>query len=102
MANVQLPCTMGTECDYKTPELGFDQAMAMLDRHLLGAHQQGQQERQGQGTAPSRTGKFVRPRLELKESFVDEEVFAFFVHRWSEYKVVAGVKEELAKKELSQ
>ena len=43
----------------------------------------------------------MRPRLELKDSFVDEETFAFFVHRWSEYKGMAGVASDLAKKELS-
>ena len=102
MAAVQLPCTMGTgECDYETPELPPDLALAMLDRHLLGAHQQGGQQGR-QDATPARTGKFVRPRLELKDSFVDEEVFAFFVHRWKEYKSVSGVKAENAKQVLGQ
>ena len=41
----------------------------------------------------------IRPRLELKDSCVEEERFAFFEHRWSEYKVIAGVKENI-KQEL--
>ena len=102
MAAVQLPRTMGTgECDYETPELPPDLALVMLDRHLLGAHQQGGQQGR-QDATPARTGKFVRPRLELKDSFVDEEVFAFFVHRWKEYKSVSGVKAENAKQVLGQ
>ena len=102
MAAVQLPCTMGTEeCDYKTPELQFDQAMAVLDRHLLGVHQQGGHPER-QDATPARTGKFVRPRLELKDSFVDAEVFAFFVHRWKEYKSVSRVAADEAKQVLGQ
>ena len=42
----------------------------------------------------------IRPRLELKDSYVEEERFAFFEHRWSEYKVIAGVKENI-KQELA-
>ena len=44
--------------------------------------------------------KVIRPRLELKDSYVEEERFAFFEHRWSEYKVIAGVKENI-KQELA-
>ena len=39
--------------------------------------------------------------LELKDSFMDEEVFAFFEHSWSEYKMIAGVTKNV-KQELAQ
>merc|ERR1711984_51237 len=52
-------------------------------------------------TSQVKTGKIGRPRLELKDSFVDEETFAFFEHRWAEYKGMASVATDMAKKELS-
>ena len=43
--------------------------------------------------AKVKTEKVIRPRLELKDSYVEEERFAFFKHRWEEYKVIAAIKE---------
>ena len=100
MEKVMLPCTMGDTCDYVTPELGVEYAMQLLDKHLLGVHEQGPAETKGTAAAPVKTGKIIRPRLELKDSYVEEERFDFFEHRWSEYKVIAGVKENL-KQELA-
>ena len=95
MEKVTLPCTMGDACEYVTPELGVEYAMQLLDKHLLGVHEQGPAETGGPAAAPVKTGKVIRPRLELKDSYVEEERFAFFEHRWSEYKVIAGVKENI-------
>ena len=38
MAPISLPCALGTGCDYKTPELEYDQADAQLERHMKYAH----------------------------------------------------------------
>lgn len=77
MEKAKLPCTMGAACDYQTPELEFEQAVKLLDRHLLGAHEQGTAN--GQAVkSQAKTGKIIRPRLELKDSYVEEEQFAFF------------------------
>ena len=70
---------------------------------LMGMHRQMAHPQQVQApiTSQVKTGKIVRLRLELKDSFVDEETFAFFEHRWSEYKGMARVAPDMAKKELS-
>ena len=59
--------------------------MQFLDKNLLGVHEQGPAETGGPVAAPVKTGKVIRPRLELKDSYVEEERFAFFEHRWFEY-----------------
>ena len=67
IAMVVIECPMGDTCDYKTQDFDMDNAMVMLQMHSKMAHQQ------GLGEAPSegKTGKIVRPRLELKDSYVD-------------------------------
>ena len=100
MTTVQLKCPMGAAtCDYMTEEVEtMTIAMQLLEMHARLAHppQQAQVP-----AAQAKTGKIIRPKLELKDSFVDEETFAFFEHRWSEYKGMAGVEDNMAKKELS-
>ena len=97
MTKVQLSCPMGDECEYKTDEVDtMDNAILLLQMHAKLAHQQGA----GTATAEGKTGKIVRPKLELKDSYVDEEVFAFFEHRWKSYKAIAGITNVKAKQEL--
>ena len=83
MTTVQLKCPMGAAtCDYMTEEVEtMTIAMQLLEMHARLAHppQQAQVP-----AAQAKTGKIIRPKLELKDSFVDEETFAFFEHRWSE------------------
>ena len=99
MAHVQLGCPLGSAtCDYKTEEVELASAMELLAMHTRLAHTQ---QAHGPAATQVKTGKILRPRLELKDSFVDEETFAFFIHRWSEYKGMAGVSPDMAKKELS-
>jgi hypothetical protein len=52
MEKVTLPCTMGDACEYVTPELGVEYAMQLLDKHLLGVHEQGPAETGGPAAAP--------------------------------------------------
>ena len=47
-----------------------------------------------------KTGKIVRPKLELKDTFVDERIFAFFEHSWRSCKALAGTTDVKAKQEL--
>ena len=63
MAHVQLGCPLGSAtCDYKTEEVELASAMQLLDMHTRLAHTQ-------QAYAPAatqvKTGKILRPRLEL-------------------------------------
>lgn len=78
---VKLACPMSDTCEYETQELGIEYAMQLLDRHLLGVHKQAPAETTGTVSTPGKTGKIIRPRLELKDSYVEEERFAFFEHR---------------------
>ena len=79
MAPVQLACPMGSAtCGYKTEEVELASAMQLLELHTRLSHPQ---QVQTPTTSQVKTGKIVRPRLELKDSFVDEETFAFFEHR---------------------
>ena len=97
MTKVQLSCPMGAECEYKTDEVDtMDNAVLLLQMHAKLAHQQGL----GASTSEGKTGKIVRPRLEMKDSYVDEELFAFFEHRWESYKALAGISAAKAKQEL--
>ena len=99
MAPLQLPCSMGSAtCEFKTLEVETELALQLLAMHMNHAHPN---QVQAPTTTQVKTGKIVRPRLELKDSFVDEETFAFFEHRWTEYKGMAGVTTDMAKKELS-
>ena len=99
MAPLQLECPTGSAtCAYKTQEVELASAMQLMEMHMKHAHTQ---QIQVPNTSQVKTGKIVRPRLELKDSFVDEETFAFFEHRWSEYKGMAGVAPNMTKKELS-
>ena len=102
MAPVQLPCSMGSAtCEFKTMEVETELALQLLTMHMNHAHPN---QIQAPTTTQVKTGKIVRPRLEdleLKDSFVDEETFAFFEHRWTEYKGMASVTTDMAKKELS-
>ena len=94
---VQLSCPMGDECGYKTDEVDtMDNAILLLQMHAKLTHQQGV----AAVTTEGKTGKIVRPRLELKDSYVDEEIFAFFEHRWKAYKALAGISDAKAKQEL--
>ena len=99
MAPVQLACPMGSAtCGYKTEEVELEGALKLMEMHRQMAHPH---QVQTPITSQVKTGKIVRPRLELKDSFVDEETFAFFEHRWSEYKGMVSVATDMAKKELS-
>ena len=51
------------------------------------------------GGEPSKMkiGKVVSPKLELKDSFVGEEIFAFFQHRWRSYKALPDITDVRAK-----
>ena len=69
MAPVQLECPMGPATfAYKTQEVEIASAMELMAMHMNHAHP-------SQNQAPTnpqvKTGKIVRPRLELKDSFVD-------------------------------
>ena len=82
MAPLQLPCSMGSAtCEFKTLEVETELALQLLAMHMNHAHPN---QVQAPTTTQVKTGKIVRSRLELKDSFVDEETFAFFEHRWSE------------------
>ena len=95
MAPVQLECPMGSAtCTFKTQEVETDLALQLLQLHTSLVHPQ---QVQAPTTPQVKTGRIVRPRLELKDSFVDEETFAFFEHRWSEYKGMASVMPNMAK-----
>ena len=78
MAPVQLACPMGSAtCEYKTEEVELEGALKLLEMHRQMAHQMAhQQQVQSPNTSQVKTGKIVRPRLELKDSYVDEETFA--------------------------
>ena len=52
MEKVALPCTMGDACEYVTPELGIEYALKLLDKHLLGVHEQGPAVASGPAAAP--------------------------------------------------
>ena len=60
MAPVELPCTVGGTCDFKTIKLEFDQAKALLDSHLQYAHQAA-----GGGSSDRKPEKFPRPEIKL-------------------------------------
>ena len=75
MAPVELPCTVGGTCDFKTIKLEFDQAKALLDSHLQYAHQAA-----GGGSSDRKPEKFPRPELKLDSS--QEE--------WSEFSVATA------------
>ena len=94
---VKLSCPMVAECGYRTDEVDtMENAILLLQMHAKLAHQQGV----GVVTTEGKTGKIVRPKLELKDSYVDEEIFAFFEHRWKFYKALAGITDAKAKQEL--
>ena len=96
MAPLQLECPLGSAtCAFKTQEVETEVALQLLEMHRQMAHPL---QVQAPTTSQVKTGKIVRPRLELKDSFVDEETFAFFQHRWSEYKGMAPVAPDMAKK----
>ena len=59
---VELPCTVGGGCTFKTIPLEFDQAKALLDSHLQYAHQA------AGGSNDRRPEKFPRPELKLDSS----------------------------------
>ena len=61
-------------CEYVIPELGATYAMQLLDKHLLGVHEQEPAET-GPAADLVKTWKVLRPQLELKESYVEEERF---------------------------
>ena len=75
MAPLQLECSMGSAtCAFKTQEVETELALQLLAMHMKHAHPN---QVQAPITPQVKTGKIVRPRLELKDSFVDEETFAF-------------------------
>ena len=78
MAPVELPCTVGGECDFKTIKLEFDQAKVLLDSHLQYAHQAA-----GGGNSDRRPERFPRPELKLDSS---QEEWSEFLVTWNQYK----------------
>ena len=67
MAPVQLACPMrSANCVYKTEEVETELAMQLLEMHTRLAHPH---QVQAPATTQVKTGKIVRPRLELKDSF---------------------------------
>ena len=65
MAPLQLECPMGSAtCAYKTQEVEIASAMQLMEMHTRLAHPQ---QVQVPATTQVKTGKIVRPRLELKD-----------------------------------
>ena len=64
MAPLQLECPMGSAaCQYKTQEVELASAMQLMEMHRQMAHPQ---QVQTPTTSQVKTGKIVRPRLELR------------------------------------
>ena len=75
---VELPCTVGGTCQFKTILLEFDQAKALLDSHLQYAHPAA-----GGSNSDRRPEKFPRPELKLDSS---QEEWSEFLVTWTQYK----------------
>ena len=90
-----LPCPLGADCTkgendttWKTVDIAFDQAQALVADHIKYAHQAA-----AAGAAPAqlKAEKLVRPSLKVKDSLIDEEAYEFFLHQWSTYKTQANL-----------
>ena len=78
MAPVELPCTVGGSCTFKTIQLEFEQAKALLDSHLKYAHQA-----TGGSNSERKPEKFPRPDIKLDSS---QEEWSEFLVMWRQYK----------------
>ena len=65
MEKVKLPCIMGDTCEYEIPELAVTDTMQLLDKHLLGVHEQ----------EPAETGPVADPKFKKFECEFCAKVF---------------------------
>ena len=81
MAPVSVPCPAGGSCTYKTPELEFNDAMALLTMHERQRHSENMVvTRQEGGKKPE---KFPRPTIGIDET---SEKWQDFHTAWVQYK----------------
>ena len=97
MAPIKVPCP-DTTCAYQTVEVEIEDAMKLLEMHERVAHQT---QAPALATQTVKSEKVMRPQLVMKDSYVTEEAFSYFMHSWKEYKqlanVTTAVKQHLAK-----
>ena len=88
MAPTRLPCPY-TSCTYSTVESELAEGLEMLKMHERTVH--------APPTHPPasiiqvKPEKVLRPQLQVKDGYVPEESFEYFVHSWNEYKELANV-----------
>ena len=99
MAPTRLPCPY-TSCTFSTVESELAEGLEMLKMHERAVH-----ALPTLSPAPIaqqvKPEKVLRPQLQVKDGYVTEETFEYFVHSWNEYKEMANVgnasKQHLAK-----
>ena len=82
MAPINLPCSIGGECDFQTIALEYDQAKDLLQLHMQHTHPV---TMPGGGVHDKfKPEKFPRPTLELDST---AETWADFRTTWNQYKM---------------
>ena len=77
MAPIKLPCP-DTSCDYITVEVEIADGLKLLEMHERVAHR---------APVPAPANQTVKSeQLVMKDGYVTEEAFSYFVHSWNEYK----------------
>ena len=91
MAPIKLPCP-DTSCDYIMVEIA--DGLKLLEMYERVAHR-------APVPAPAnqtvKSEKVMRPQFVMKDGYVMEEAFSYFVHSWKESKQLANVKQHFAK-----
>ena len=82
MAAVKMPCP-DTTCDYITVEMEVVDRMKLMEMHERVAHRAPVPTLANQQV---KSEKVMRPQLVMKDGYVTEEAFSYFVHSWKEYK----------------
>ena len=87
MAPIKLPCP-DTSCGYTTVEVEVADGMKLLEMHERVAHRAPVPPPANQQV---KSEKVMRPQLVMKDCYVTEVAFSYFVHSWKEYKQLANV-----------
>ena len=87
MAPIKLPCP-DTTCAYETVEVEIEDGLKLLEMHERVAHRA---QVPVLATQTVKSEKVMRPLLIMKDNYVMEESFSYFVHSWKEYKHLANV-----------
>jgi hypothetical protein len=83
-------CTYKTEQDIEKTSALADH-MALLNIHREDAHPKPPATTNHPASAPARTEKIGRPKLEMKDGSSTEEQWKFFTFSWEQYKTLANI-----------